>query len=74
MRVPPQIRSPVYLAERELLLTTSELAQVFRLAPATLKDWRCRRGMGPRFIKVGRAVRYRMRDVETWLKKQTARS
>jgi predicted DNA-binding transcriptional regulator AlpA len=32
----------------------------------TLAEWRSR-GIGPRYLKVGRHVRYRWADVETWL-------
>jgi len=32
----------------------------------TLQAWR-HRGGGPAFVKVGRLVRYRVEDVESWL-------
>ena len=34
--------------------------------PRTLEGWRVRGG-GPRFIKVGRRVVYRRRDLDEWL-------
>lgn len=38
----------------------------------TLGQWRYL-GKGPRWIKVGRHVRYRWSDVEAWLDEQTAK-
>ena len=32
----------------------------------TLEDWRYR-SVGPRYLKVGRVVRYRRADVDAWL-------
>lgn len=47
------------------LLTPIEVAERLKVRPKTLEDWRCRR-TGPNlpFIKLGRAVRYRLDDVE----------
>lgn len=36
---------------------------------ATLNQW-AHRGIGPRYIKVGRHRRYRPEDVEAWLDRQ----
>lgn len=36
----------------------------------TLQRWRGEK-TGPRFIKAGRLVRYRLKDVEEWLNRQT---
>lgn len=35
-------------------------------SPRTLETWRVRGG-GPRFLKVGRRVAYRRRDLDAWL-------
>lgn len=43
-----------------------ELAQLTRLSPSTLANWRSR-GLGPKFIRLGGAVRYWKSDVEHWL-------
>ena len=48
------------------LLTTRELASALRLSPATLQLWR-RTGRGPRYLKIGKSVRYRVSDVQEWL-------
>lgn len=50
----------------EKLLDTEETAKILGLARQTLDVWRVR-GRGPRFIKVGRAVRYRESDLQSYL-------
>ena len=48
------------------LLTESDVARRLGLKSATLRRWRwC--GRGPRFIKVGAAVRYDPQDVRDYL-------
>lgn len=54
--------SPRYLDE-------AAVANLLGIAPATLRTWRCL-GRGPRFLKVGRAVRYREDLVHGWASKQ----
>ncbi len=49
------------------LLTRDEAAAVLRLRPKTLSAWALR-GSGPRFIKMGRSVRYRRRDLELFMR------
>ena len=53
------------------LLNPKALAAYLDIPLATLYDWR-RKGVGPPGIKVGKHVRYRRRDVETWLNQQGA--
>ena len=48
------------------LLTESEAASQLSLAVTTLRRWRWA-GRGPRFIKVGWAVRYDVSDIEKYL-------
>jgi predicted DNA-binding transcriptional regulator AlpA len=49
------------------LLTPPETAEYIRLTERALEDWRYR-GVGPRFIRLsGRAIRYRLSDIEAWL-------
>lgn len=47
-------------------LTTDEAADYVGLQKSTLEAWRCRGG-GPRFVKMGRAVRYRQADLDAWI-------
>ncbi|MFC3053301.1 helix-turn-helix transcriptional regulator [Kordiimonas pumila] len=54
----------------ERLLTTAQAAQYLRLASSTLNKWRVY-GTGPKFIKLGRAVRYRHTDLDAFLASQS---
>jgi len=42
------------------------VSDFLKVPEGTLANWRYQ-GKGPRFIKVGRHVRYRRSDVEAWL-------
>jgi len=58
-------------------LLTPEAAGAFLggdrpISTATLADWRCK-GIGPRALKVGRLIRYRMADLEAWLESRVQR-
>ena len=50
----------------EKALTESEVAEHFGISHHTLRQWR-RTRTGPRFLKVGRSVRYLPGDVEAYL-------
>lgn len=43
------------------------------ISPVTATKWRAK-AYGPPFIKIGRLVRYRSADVETWLETRTRRT
>jgi hypothetical protein len=47
----------------EPLATPDEVAAYFRIPPKTLAEWRSR-GIGPRYVKIGRHVRYHWEDVK----------
>ncbi|OGR01454.1 MAG: hypothetical protein A2511_00855 [Deltaproteobacteria bacterium RIFOXYD12_FULL_50_9] len=47
-------------------LTTEDAATYLNIKTATLEQWRWQ-GRGPRFIKLNRAVRYRLSDLEAFL-------
>lgn len=47
-------------------LTTPQAAEYIGLHKSTLDTWRCR-GEGPRFVKLGRAVRYRIKDLDAYI-------
>lgn len=51
---------------REPLLTEEAAATVLNLAPATLKKWR-RIRRGPRYYRLGSAVRYKREDLEAFV-------
>ena len=70
----PATRGPALDAERsaeevvvnETMLTTVEAAQYCGLSPRTLEKRRTKQA-GPRFVKLGRLVKYRLRDLEEWI-------
>lgn len=56
--------------EANTLMTRDEAAEYLGIRPQTLAAWACRQE-GPTFIKCGRSVRYRQRDIEIWLDRRT---
>ena len=54
----------------EIPLTTQEVADLLNVRRTTLEAWRSRGG-GPKFMKLGRVVRYRRKDVDQWLEENT---
>jgi hypothetical protein len=57
----------------DALYSTGPAAKGLDLEASTLEAWRCRGG-GPRFIKVGRLVKYRGRDLIAFLDERTCRN
>ena len=53
----------------ERLMNEQQVAEVLGRPPRTLRQWRYL-GVGPRYLKVGAAVRYRPSDIEEWLRAQ----
>ena len=53
---------------QDQLMTVQQAAAYLGLAVSTLNKWRCH-GEGPLFSKMGRAVRYKAEDLETYLMK-----
>jgi len=52
-----------------MAMNESEVAQLASVSIALLRKWR-RQGTGPRFLKLGRLVRYLVKDVDAWLNSQ----
>lgn len=50
----------------ETLLSPAELARKVQVPAGTVRHWRDI-GTGPAYVRIGRHVRYRPRDVEAWL-------
>jgi predicted DNA-binding transcriptional regulator AlpA len=48
------------------LLTERDVARITGLSVASVRRWRLRR-QGPRYLKIGSAVRYRSEDISTWI-------
>jgi predicted DNA-binding transcriptional regulator AlpA len=51
-------------------LTEREVSDLLGLSVATLRAWR-HRGQGPRFLRLGRAVRYLPADLEDFVRAST---
>ena len=54
-------------------LTTKLLARRWRITPRTLERWRAD-GEGPRFLRIGRHIRYRQSDILAFEAEQGATS
>ena len=50
----------------ELLLTEGEVAEVLKCTKSALRRWR-REERGPRYVRVGRLIRYRQPDLELFI-------
>jgi predicted DNA-binding transcriptional regulator AlpA len=57
-------------AEGSDLVDEGRLATRLGVSRATLQSWRYS-GRGPRYLKIGRLIRYRNTDVEAYLRGQT---
>ena len=52
--------------EQDRLMDCNELAKYLGVTPDTLGGYRTK-GIGPKYIKIGRVIRYRVGDVRDWL-------
>jgi excisionase family DNA binding protein len=48
------------------LLTQRQAAELLCLSERTVERFRVS-GMGPKFVRLGRSIRYRLSDVEAWI-------
>ncbi len=55
------------------LLDTEAVARYAGLSPTTLRKWRMT-GTGPRFVRLGRAVRYRRTELDAFLAQREFRT
>lgn len=56
--------------ESGVLLTTQEAAIKLKIKPSTLAVWRSTKRYGLSYVKCGRLVRYRMSDIETFIRER----
>jgi hypothetical protein len=61
------------LADPDSLLAEVAAAEMLGLSTRTLQSWRIV-GSGPAYVRAGRAIRYRRRDLLTWIDANTIRS
>lgn len=60
-------------ASRDKLLTTEEAAEIIAMSVSWMRNRRwLNDGMGPRWVKVGRNVRYSLTAVTQWIEQQKA--
>jgi predicted DNA-binding transcriptional regulator AlpA len=52
------------------LITTKIAADLLGRHPAVLADWRHQK-RGPRYIKIGKSIRYRLSDIDNWIDRHT---
>lgn len=56
------------------MLNETRAAEMLGLSPITLRTWRARKPPptnAPRFVKVGRCVRYSENELRRWLERNT---
>lgn len=58
---------------QDIFIDTKQLAKLTNTSEVNWPRRRCN-GEGPPFVKIGRSVRYRLSDVEAWLKQQERQS
>jgi Helix-turn-helix domain len=58
--------------DHDKLLTEIQAADLLRMSSRTLQAWRGQ-GVGPLFIRAGRAIRYRRSDVMSWATENTVK-
>jgi predicted DNA-binding transcriptional regulator AlpA len=49
------------------LLNEHDVARISGMSVASVRRWRLVREGGPRFVRIGAAVRYKPEDVSAWL-------
>lgn len=55
------------MSNANLLLNEKEASTFLGIAKGTLAVWRSTRRYGLPYLKIGRLVRYRRKDLDTWL-------
>jgi predicted DNA-binding transcriptional regulator AlpA len=58
--------APPSLTKPTEMLNERQVAEYLNMSVASVRRWRLFR-KGPKFVKIGSAVRYKHGDVETWL-------
>ncbi len=53
------------------LLNVEQAAEILGTTAATLGVWRCKRTVNIPYVKIGRSVRYRLSDLESYIAQQT---
>jgi hypothetical protein len=64
------MQSAPSIIDHDVLLTEVQAADALNLSVRTLQSWRPK-GRGPSFVRAGRAIRYRKRDLYAWMDAHT---
>jgi hypothetical protein len=67
------MRYKLFDADPDALLTEVDAGDLLKLSIRTLQAWRAR-AFGPTFVRVGRAIRYRRRDLDEWVRQSRVRT
>lgn len=67
------MRAAVGVNDFDALLTEVQAADLLSLSVRTLQAWRTKM-FGPAFVRAGRAIRYRRRDLLAWMDANTVPS
>jgi len=55
------------------LLTQRQASEMLALSERTVERLRCS-GLGPKFVRCGRSIRYRVADLEEWIERRVVGS
>lgn len=61
------------MGTEDKLIDQRAMSERLGITTKTAETWRSR-GFGPRYVKVGSLVRYRLSDIETWAQGRTVDS
>jgi len=58
-------------SQQSQMLTEADAGAYLNISPKTLTAWRCtKRFEGPRYVKLGGAVRYPLRELDAFIERQ----
>ncbi len=52
------------------LMVTERAAEYLDVSKGTLPVWRCR-GTGPKYVRIGRCIKYRKADLDAYIEERT---
>jgi excisionase family DNA binding protein len=64
------MQAAIYGTDPDSLVTEVQTAELLNISIRTLQAWRIKLA-GPRFVRVGRAIRYRRSDLIAWIEANT---
>lgn len=64
--IPPAVNPATPHPPKSEIMNEHQVAEYLNMSVASVRRWRFLR-KGPKFVKIGSAVRYKHGDVETWL-------